>query len=330
MPSASPAPSVRVAKGGRRGQIVLDRPAALNALTTPMVRAIHQALRDFERDPAVQVITMESTRAGCFCAGGDIRAIRTARLEGRHAEADDFFAQEFALNLAIAECAKPIVSLIDGICMGGGLGLSVHGAHRVVSDRLVMAMPETAIGYFPDVGATYFLNTLPPGETGLYIALTGERLSWQDALYCRLATACVPHEALAELSEALGAAQAGHETDAIETWRLPAAPGAIEQNRAVIDACFAADRVEDILSRLERTGGDFAAAAWKKMRAASPASLNLTLFAMRGARGRSLAECLATELDLARQITRGADFNEGVRAMLVDKDRQPSWAVEPA
>lgn len=307
---------------------MLDRPEALNALTTPMVRAIHAAFRDFERDPAIEVITIESTRDGCFCAGGDIRDVREARLAGRHTEADDFFTEEFALNLAIAGCAKPYVALIDGVCMGGGLGISVHGSHRVVSERLVLAMPETAIGYFPDIGASYFLNRLPPGHAGLYIALTGERLSASDALHCGLATACVPSSAFKDLAEALSSCARSEVESAIGQFSLRPAPGPIELNRAVIERCFGAKSISEIFARLEADGGAFAAAAWAKMQAASPSSLRISLSLLRGANGRSLAACLQTELALAKEVTRSADFAEGVRAMLVDKDRTPHWVQQ--
>ncbi len=318
-------PHILASVDGGRGVITLDRPAALNALTLPMIRAIHDALTAFEHDPAVRLIIVESTREGCFCAGGDIRAVRAARLAGRHAEADAFFAEEFALNLAIARCAKPYVALIDGVCMGGGMGLSVHGTHRVVNERLVMAMPETAIGYVPDVGASFFLNALPPGRTGLYAALTGERLTASDALYCGLATACVRHNAGPDIKSALANCAPGDEAEAIARFSIRLEPGPIELNRATIDRCFDADTIEDIMARLAADGGAFAEAALAKMRAASPASLRTTLDLLRAARGRTLEECLQAELALAKAVTRGADFAEGVRAVLVDKDRNPRW-----
>lgn len=307
------------------GTITLNRPAALNALTLPMIRAIRGALRAFERDPSVGVITIESAREGVFCAGGDIRGVREARLAGRHAEADDFFTEEFALNLAIARCAKPYIALIDGICMGGGVGLAVHGAHQVVSDRLVMAMPEAAIGYFPDVGASFFLNALPPGRTGLYAALTGARLTAVEAVYCGLATACVRHEAWADLKAALSDCAPGDAAETIARFSAPQEPGEVERNRATIDRCFGAGSLDEIVARLTDDGGAFAKAALEKMRSASPASLQLTLDLLQAARGRPLDECLRVELDLAKAVTRGADFAEGVRAMLVDKDRRPIW-----
>ncbi len=326
--TSSTDPSVLQAVEGGRGTITLDRPAALNALNLPMIRAIRDALRAFERDPAVRVVTIESAREGVFCAGGDIRGVREARLAGRHAEADDFFAEEFALNLAIARCAKPYIALIDGICMGGGVGLCVHGTHRVVSDRLVMAMPETAIGYFPDVGASCFLNALPPGQAGLYIALTGERLTAADAVYCGLATACVPLERWPELKAKLADGASGDEAEAIARLSIGQPPGPIELNRSTIDRCFGADSLEEIVSRLADDGGAFAHAALAKLRAASPAGLRITLDLLRSARGRPLAECLQAELALAKAVTRGADFVEGVRAMLVDKDRRPRWSSD--
>lgn len=318
-------PLVHAAVEGGRGAIILNRPSALNALTLPMIRAIRAALGRFERDPAVKFITIEGAGDGCFCAGGDVRAVRAARLDGRHEEADQFFAEEFALNLAIAECAKPYIALIDGLCMGGGVGLAVHGRHRVVSERLVMAMPETAIGYFPDVGASYFLNALPPGRTGLYLALTGARLTASDALYCGLATACVGDDAWDALKAALSTAAPDEAADIPERYRSPPPPGPIALNRATIDRCFDADSVETIANRLADDGGAFAEGALAALQAASPASLRLTLELMRGAQGRSLADCLQAELVLAKRVTRSPDFAEGVRAMLVDKDRRPRW-----
>ncbi len=318
-------PMVLAAVDGRRGTIVLNRPAALNALTLPLIRAIHAALTAFENDPAITLITIDSTREGCFCAGGDIRGVREARLAGRHADADDFFTEEFALNLAIARCSKPYLALIDGICMGGGMGLSVHGTHRVVSDRLVMAMPEAAIGYVPDVGASFFLNALPPGQTGLYAALTGERLTAADALYCGLATACVRHEAWGDIRSALSACAPDEEGEVIARFSIRPEPGPIELNRFTIDRCFDADSIEDIVVRLADDDSAFALAALEKMRAASPASLRATLNLLSTARGRTLEDCLRIELALAKEVTRGADFAEGVRAMLVDKDRRPRW-----
>lgn len=320
-------PRLLTAVDGRRGMITLNRPAALNALTLPMIRAIRAALEAFEHDPAVRIVTIDSTRAGTFCAGGDIRGVREARLAGRHAEADDFFTEEFALNLAIARCAKPYAALIDGVCMGGGVGLAVHGSYRVVSDRLVMAMPEVAIGYFPDVGASFFLNALPPGRTGLYAALTGARLTASDALYCGLATACVPHDAWTDLQSALSDGAPGDLAETIARFSVSLPPGEVERNRATIDRCFDAGGLEQIVARLTDDGGAFAKSALEAMRAASPASLRTTLDLLRGARGRTLDECLQVELALAKAVTRSADFAEGVRAMLVDKDRKPRWAA---
>jgi enoyl-CoA hydratase len=326
--TSSTDPSVLLAVEGGRGTITLNRPSAMNALTLPMIRAIRGALAAFERDPAVRFVTIDSAREGVFCAGGDIRGIREARLAGRHDAADDFFAEEFALNLAIARCAKPYIALIDGICMGGGVGLAVHGTHRVVSDRLVMAMPETAIGYFPDVGASFFLNALPPGQVGLCIALTGERLTAADALYCGLATACVPLDQWPDLRARLADGAPGHEAEAIARLSIGLPPGPIALNRSTIDHCFGADSLEQIVSRLADDGGAFADAALAKLRAASPASLRITFDLLRSARGRLLAECLQIELALAKDVTRDADFAEGVRAMLVDKDRQPRWSSD--
>jgi enoyl-CoA hydratase len=291
-----------------------------------MIKAMHTALIAFAKEPKIAVVAIVSTRPGVFCAGGDIREIRAARLEGRHDEADAFFAEEFSLNRTIAEYPKPYISLIDGICMGGGLGISIHGAHRVVTENLVLAMPETAIGYFPDIGASYFLNRLP-GRVGLYLGLTGARLSAADAVYSGLATAYIPSEALDTLQFALGRSRNGNVSEILADagTSQPPLPSRLAANRAAIDHCFAADRVSDIIRTLEKEATKFAQETLTLLRAASPVSLRITLTMIQEHRSLPLDACLARELEIAKAVTRSADFAEGVRAALVDKDRKPWW-----
>lgn len=318
---------VRAVVDGSCGMILLARPRALNALTTAMVDAIDRGLRRFANDPDIAVVAIASDCAGMFCAGGDIRLIRQARLDGRNEEADDFFAREFALNRDIAYFPKPFVALIDGVCLGGGLGLSIHGRHRVVTEKLVMAMPETAIGYFPDIGASYFLNQLP-GRIGRYLGLTGTRLSAADAVYCGLATHFVPHESMAALREALRDTKA-LEIDATLA-RFAAKPlnqlSRLRCDHEAIDRCFSADTMEEIVRRLRNEEAEFADATLSALQIAAPMSLRATLTLLRQAENHDLDYCLELELELARQMTRSVDFIEGVRAVLVDKDRRPQWA----
>jgi enoyl-CoA hydratase len=317
---------VRADVRGRRGRIRLDRGKALNALDLGMIRAIRRALDSFATDPDVEFVTIESERPGVFCAGGDIRAVREASLAGRHDENEAFFAEEFALNHRIASFPKPYVALIDGVCMGGGMGLSVHGSHRVVTDRTVMAMPETAIGYFPDIGASYFLNRLA-GALGTYLALTGARIGAADAMDAGLATAFVPADRFNALCVRLDTAGAEDLDRAIaELAPVPASAAPLRDQHPAIDRCFGAGTVDELFQSLAAEGGPWAEETTATLRSMSPTSLAVSLALLRRTRGLPLAACLEIELRLTRTMTRGHDFLEGVRALLVDKDRQPRWA----
>ena len=189
-------------KDGRIGRILMNRPKALNALDIGMIRGIATALEQWRNDPHVHAVVIEGAGERAFCAGGDIIAVRQASMERRHQDVEAFFAEEYALNAEIAAYPKPYIALIDGICMGGGIGVSVHGAYRVASEHAMFAMPETAIGFFPDVGASYFLPRLP-GSIGMYLALTGARVLGADAVHSGLATHFVPRAKIAGLSAAL-------------------------------------------------------------------------------------------------------------------------------
>ena len=323
-------PTVITSQRGRAGWITLNRPAALNALDLDMIGACARALEQWRLDPSVHLVVFEGAGGRAFCAGGDVRAVRANSLAGRHDLVELFFATEYRLNGMIAEYPKPIVSLIDGICMGGGIGLAVHGAARVVSEHAVLAMPETAIALFPDVGTTHALPRLP-GQVGTWLALTGARLDGAGAVHAGLATHFVPRAGFAELAEALAADGIA----ALAPRALPP-PSALAANRAEIDAAFAGDSIGGIIAALERSDSEFAAAARAALAAASPSSLVWSLALLRAGARRTLAQCLAAELAATRIVTRQADFIEGVRAMVVDKDRAPRWspadvaAVDPA
>ncbi len=311
---------VRASREGRLGCILLDRPAALNALNQPMLREITAALDGFAAEPLVCEVVIEGAGGRAFCAGGDVRAVRALAMAGEAAAVESFFAEEYALNAAIAAYPKPYIALIDGICMGGGLGLSVHGRVRVVSEAAMLAMPETAIGLFPDIGASFFLPRLP-GALGLYLALTGERLMGADAVHAGLATHFVPRAALPALRAAL-------RTDgvaAVGVHAAPLPPFTLAPRRAAIERCFGAGSVSDILRALAAEDGEWAAATLATLRARSPAALLWSFELLRRGAASDLAACLARELALTRAVTRHADFHEGVRAMVVDKDRAPRW-----
>ena len=285
-----------------------------------MVKAVHQALDDWRDDPAVHALVIEGAGSRAFCAGGDIRLVRDLVLAEDHAGIEAFFIAEYAVNLAIARFPKPYVSLIDGICMGGGMGLSIHGTARVATEAAMFAMPETGIGLFPDVGASYALPRLRPG-CGMYMALTGARLGGADALWAGVATHYVSRETLAELADEIaeeGVAVLGSATVPTTDALLPYAAAHLR--------AFEADSVAGIAAALADDGSDWADEALQALHAASPSSVMWSFELLRRGAGRTLEECLQAELALTRRATRHPDFLEGVRAMVVDKDRAPRWS----
>ena len=313
---------------GAAGLVTLNRPQALNAVTLGMVRAFTRQLRDWRTDPLVTRVVLTAAGGRAFSAGGDIRALYQAGTTGRHDEMLAFYGEEYALNSTIKHYPKPMIALIDGIVMGGGVGLSVHGSHRVAGDRLLFAMPEVGIGFFPDVGATWFLPRLP-GEFGAYCALTGDRLGPADAMAASIATHRVSSARFGELADALcGAAPA----DAIlGAFAESAGEAPIAARRYAIDRLFKGNRVEDILSALDAeaaAGGPdagFAATTAAAIRTKSPTSLKLALAQMRAGAGLSFDACMQTEFRIVSRIVHGHDFYEGVRAVIVDKDNTPRW-----
>ena len=316
-------PSVVARIEGRAGTILLNRPRALNALDQGMIDALAGAAARFRDDPAVDLVVLEGAGGRAFCAGGDVRAIRAAALAGDAAVIERFFTGEYGLNRLIAEFPKPWISLIDGVCLGGGIGVSVHGSHRVVSEASLMAMPETAIALFPDVGTSHVLPRLPGarGAMGKWLALTGARLAGAEAVEAGMATHHVPRERLPALREALLAGDAG----AVERHAAAVPPGRIEAERAAIERCFAPDDMASIMAMLAAEGTDWARSQAELLHRMSPTSLAVTLDLLRRGAGMDLPACLEMELRLTRAVTRHPDFAEGVRAVLIDKDNAPRW-----
>jgi enoyl-CoA hydratase len=304
---------------GRVGYLTLNRPAALNALDLPMIRAMAAALTDWREQPEIHAVVIAG-EGRAFCAGGDIRAIRDAALAGDAASIEAFFGEEYALNRQIAAYPKPYVALIDGICMGGGLGISVHGSYRIVTEQAVLAMPETSIGLAPDIGASFFLPRLP-GALGVYLGLTGERVTGADAVHLGLATHFVPSADLASLSEEL----ALDGVAVLATHAIAPPPFTWAADRAAINRCFSAETVEEIMQRLAAEGAPWAIRARDVMASASPSSLAWSLGLLQRGSRRDLPACLEAEMNLVAQIITLPDFQEGVRAMIVDKDRKPNW-----
>lgn len=326
MDQSSPPVTRRVSNGV--GLIELDRPAALNALDLTMVRLITAPLEEWREDPVVRSVLVRSTSPKAFCAGGDIRAVREAGMRGGAAAVLEYFSAEYGLNALIAGYPKPYTALIDGYAMGGGLGISVHGSARVVTERAALAMPETAIGFFPDVGASYFLPRLP-GAFGWYLGLTGVRISGAAAVECGLATHYVPAAELPALEAVLLGGEAPAE--ALDRFAATAPASETAGHRAAIGRCFTAPDLATLRARLvaEDEDREWADDTLAILGRASPMSLAVTFDLLRAGAGSSLADCLARELALARRIAHAPDFHEGVRAALVDKDRSPTWSPYP-
>lgn len=312
-----------VEKIGDIGRITLDRFEALNALSWPMVRHIAEALDEFEGN--VAAVVLDSSHPKVFCAGGDIRAIRSNTLADAHTDTYEFFAEEYALNERIATYSVPIVSVIDGVCMGGGMGLAVHGSVRIVTSKATLAMPETAIGFFPDVGSSYFLSRLP-GALGRYWGLTGARISPADAIYSGLATHYVDGLDAGELVTLLSARGNSGVEEVIDGLADSRPVSAAEQNRERIERVFGETSIADMSAQLYRDESEWGIQTSELLLGSSPQSLAITLELLNWAEGKDLRACLDTELALAAEVTRTADFIEGVRAVLVDKDRNPAWS----
>jgi enoyl-CoA hydratase len=307
-------------RDGRVGRVLLNRPRVLNTLTLDMVRAFTRALEDFRDDPHVHAVVVEGAGDRAFCAGGDIRALRDGHLAGDRLAIEAFFREEYDLNSMISTYPKPYVALIDGICMGGGIGVSVHGPYRVATELAMFAMPETAIGFFPDIGGTFFLPRLP-GQLGVYLGLTGLRTTGANAVHAGFATHFTSHEKLPALSAAL--AEIG--VAALARFAEPLPPWSLAPHVAAIDHCFGADTVGEIAARLAAEPDGWAEAALKTLRTVSPTALAFTLEAFRRGANLTLKDALDAELRLTRTTMAYPDFAEGVRAMVVDKDRQPKW-----
>ena len=321
-------PEILFERSGVAGHVILNRPRALNAVTHAMVCALAQKLAQWDSDPTVTRVVVTAAGGRAFSAGGDLRALYDLGRAGHHAQALEFFRAEYALNARIKNYRKPYVALIDGIVMGGGVGISVHGSHRVAGDRFGFAMPEVGIGFFPDIGATWFLPRLP-GELGTYCALAGERLNAADGVAAGIATHRVASARFAELAAALGQAEP---VDAVlAAFAQPAGEGPTLARRSAVDRLFQPDRVEDVLAALDaassESGADaaFALAAAAAMRPKSPTSLKIALAQMRRGRRLDFAGCMRTEFRIVSRVMRGHDFYEGVRAVIIDKDQAPRW-----
>ncbi|XP_054133981.1 3-hydroxyisobutyryl-CoA hydrolase, mitochondrial [Melozone crissalis] len=325
------AAEVLLEKKGGAGVITLNRPKALNALNLPMIQKIYPQVKTWEQDPETFLIIIKGTGGKAFCAGGDIRAITEAgKVGGKLIQ--DFFIGEYRLNNAIGTCKKPYVALIDGITMGGGVGVSVHGHFRVATEKTVFAMPETAIGLFPDVGGGYFLPRLS-GKIGYYLALTGCRLKGRDVLKAGIATHFVESEKLPALEKDLIALKSPSKekiADLLNSYHMKCTIDqekefSLDEHMEKINSLFSANSMEEIVKKLKQDGSPFAMKQLETINKMSPTSLKLTLRQLREGSSMSLQEVLRMEYRLSQACMKGHDFYEGVRAVLIDKDQSPKW-----
>ncbi|MEU1303748.1 enoyl-CoA hydratase/isomerase family protein [Streptomyces shenzhenensis] len=308
---------------GRAAYITLNRPRALNALNHTMVRRIDAALGAWEHDPAVATVVITGAGERGLCAGGDIRAVHDDARDGDGAAAAAFWRDEYHLNARIACYPKPYVAVMDGIVMGGGVGVSAHGGVRIVTERSRIAMPETGIGFVPDVGGTHLLARAP-GELGTHLALTGAQIGAADALSCGLADHYVPSGDLRRLVGELAHAPV---RDVLARHEQPAPLGELAGWRGWIDGCYGAGTVEEIVERLLAHGDPAAKEAAETLLAKSPTALKVTLTALRRARRLgSLERVLDQEYRVSCAALSTPDLVEGIRAQIIDKDRRPRWS----
>lgn len=313
---------------GAAGVITLNRPQALNAFGLATVLAMRPKLAEWAVDSAITRVVIQAVGGKAFAAGGDVRSIYDLHKAGRTDEAIDFWREEYQLNSEIKRYPKPYVALIEGICMGGGVGLSLHGDFRVAGDRYLLAMPEVSIGFFPDVGATFALPRLP-GNMGTYLALTGARVGPGEGVALGLATHRVPTARFPVLLDALAGGDDVNGT--IAAFTVAPEPSKLAAHAGLIDRAFAGETVEAILENLDQEASGsgenatFAKAQADTIRTKSPTSLKIALEQMRLGPGLDFAGCMRAEFRIVNRVARGHDFYEGVRAVLVDKDNKPDW-----
>ncbi len=312
---------IRFETRGRAGVVVMDRPKALNALTHAMIEAMWTQLADWRDDASVAHVVLTSTSEKAFCAGGDIRRVHDMGRAG-DSHLTDFFHDEYLLNRAIHRYPKPFTSLIDGICMGGGVGLSAHAPFRVGSEKTLFAMPEVAIGFFPDVGGTHMLSRMP-GETGAYLAMTGGRLKAADCLAVGFLTHHVASARMGELLAALG--EADDPAPLLAAFHTDPGEAPIAALRPAIDRLFVGDDAAAIVARLEAEPGEWAAGLAALIRVKSPTSVAVALHQVRIGGSLSFEDCMRTEFRIVSRILDGHDFYEGVRSVLIDRDNAPDW-----
>ncbi|MCA0405057.1 MAG: enoyl-CoA hydratase/isomerase family protein [Proteobacteria bacterium] len=327
---------ILVEQRGSLGLLTMNRPQALNALNMAMVEGMQKALDAFEADGTIKHVAIRGVGGKAFCAGGDIRLMHDLGKADRHDEALKFWADEYVLNRHIHRYTKPYIALIDGIVMGGGVGVSLHGSHRLAGPNLMLAMPEVGIGFFPDVGATYALPRLP-GASGRYLALTGNRIKRADAMHLGIATHAVQGGKEEEIIAALAA---GQDVEAVaKTFAEDAGAAPVAALAEKIERYFSPSTLDAVFAALEQgaaEGDQFAADTLAGMKKKSYNSMAISLEQMKRGGNMNFEEAMVTEFRIVSRIIRDTDFYEGVRSVIIDKDNAPQWnpasleAINPA
>lgn len=315
-------------RDGNLGVITLNRPQVLNALNHNMFLVINEQLTKWEAADQIKAVIIRAAEGRAFCAGGDIRSAYEKKLANDPTLAY-FFRDEYQLNLHIHHYTKPFIALLDGITMGGGAGVSMHGSHRVATDRLLFSMPETSIGFYPDVGGSYFLSRLPY-KMGFYLGLTSARVTYSDCVALGLANYMMSRDSFPQLIYALADTSLEENAKAkvsetIEQFTIPYGESALLQYKNVIEKCFSKATVEEILQALEIEGSEWSLQTAAAIKTKSPTSLKITLRALQEGEKSSIDQCMRMEYRLTNRFIEGNDFFEGIRAAIIDKDQKPKW-----
>ncbi|PCI51272.1 MAG: enoyl-CoA hydratase [Alphaproteobacteria bacterium] len=312
---------------GCLGIITLNRPRALNSLSTAMCLLMDEALIKWAEDDAVKAVIIQGAGEKAFCAGGDVKTLAENSPHDHH-KATEFFATEYVMNSRIYHFPKPYIALLDGITMGGGVGVSVHGSHRIITERCLFAMPESAIGLIPDVGGSYFMPRLP-GKLGLYLGLTGARLRGADILYAGIGTSYMTSDRVEAFVSALAEADIEDASDVdrvIAEFTVDPGAAPLDEFRDLIDAAFGEETIEDILDHLEAIDHDWAGKTLVKLKKMSPVSMKVIIEQITRGVALDFNEAMKMEYRIVSHIVSyQSDFYEGVRAVLIDKDQNPAW-----
>lgn len=307
---------------GKAGRITLTRPQALNAMTYEMCMSIGQALNEWEADDSISIIVIDAEGSKSFCAGGDIADLYKTGKAGDFTYGQKFWADEYRINAKIKNYPKPYIAIMDGIVMGGGVGISAHGSHRIVTENTMFAMPECGIGLVPDVGGNFFLSRAQ-GSIGEYLGSTGARLNASDCIYAGIADAFVPEDNLLDVITLL---EKTGDTSAIDDFTRESIPGDLALNQKTIDIHFSKINAVEIIKSLEADGDDWEINAAKLMRRNCPLSVACGIEIVRAARkAQTIQDVLKLEYRFTHRAMSDGNFIEGIRAQIIDKDRKPKW-----